>query len=82
MVDPDEGTEKVISKPINYETFSKAKRFSKGEKVISEYVFMLLRHYTGDETIGEKKILLTIFTIVRNSIPTQGAPEINRESGM
>jgi hypothetical protein len=51
MVSLDIENEKVLTKQINYNTFTQARRFKKDSIVDREYELMLLRHYSGDNDI-------------------------------
>lgn len=51
LVDIDEEHKNVYTDRIDYETFTKAKRFNKGSTIDREYEITLFRHYTGDENI-------------------------------
>jgi hypothetical protein len=52
MVSLDEEHKKVLTDQIDYNTFSRARRFRKGDVIDREYEKNLLRHYFGTDTIG------------------------------
>ncbi len=56
MVDLDEDNEKVTSSKIDYDTFARAKRFRQVSDIDFEHEVKLLRHYTGDESIGGETV--------------------------
>lgn len=51
MVSLDTENEKVFTNQINYNTFTHALRFKKGSIVDREYELMLLKHYSGDNSV-------------------------------
>lgn len=50
MVELDEAQKKVVSEKIDYETFTRARRFSRGAEIKREYELALLQQYSGEET--------------------------------
>lgn len=51
MVSLDEDRKKVLTDRIDYETFSSVRRFQKGAAIDPDYEVLVLRQYTGDDTI-------------------------------
>lgn len=50
MVELDEAQKKVVSDKIDYEIFTRARRFSRGAEIKREYELVLLQQYSGEET--------------------------------
>jgi hypothetical protein len=50
MATLDEANNQVISNQIDYDTFAKVSRFSKGSTIDSKYEIKVFRDYTGDES--------------------------------
>lgn len=49
MVELDETQKKVVSDKVDYETFTRARRFSRGAEIEREYELALLHQYSGEE---------------------------------
>lgn len=56
MVGLDEENKKVHSSRINYDTFARVKRFTKGSHINKDYEFNVYRHYMGDSSIDDKTL--------------------------
>lgn len=56
MVNLDEDQKQVLTNRINYNTFTRAKRFHKGAAIDREYELSLFRHLIGDEAIENKDL--------------------------
>jgi len=50
MVELDEAQKKVVSNKIDYEIFTRARRFSRGAEIKREYELVLLQQYSGEKT--------------------------------
>lgn len=53
MVSLNTEQKNVLTNQIDYTTFTKARRFSKGTAIDRDYEIILFRHYIGDETIDK-----------------------------
>jgi len=51
MVSLDEEKKKVLTDQINYKTFTKVRRFTKGAVIKRDYELILFREYIGDNTL-------------------------------
>lgn len=49
----DENNKRVITDQIDYSTFAKTKRFTKGQPINFAYEVNVVRHFGGDETLDE-----------------------------
>lgn len=57
MVRLDEENENVVANGIDYSTFAKIKRFSKGTVIEPDYELSVYRHYVSDNTIDDSTIV-------------------------
>lgn len=57
MVRLDEENENVVASGIDYKTFGKIKRFSKGTVIEPDYELSVYRHYVTDNTIDDSTII-------------------------
>lgn len=53
MATLDENNKRVIADQIDYSTFAKAKRFTKGQPINFAYEVNVVRHLGGDESLDE-----------------------------
>lgn len=56
LVQLDEKNEKVLTNEIDYSTFTKTKRFSKGAKLDRKYEATVLKNYFPEKTIHEDQL--------------------------
>lgn len=62
MVSLDEERSKVLTGQIGFTTFARARRFHEGAAIEREYELLLLRLYTGDDTIDSSTLYEKFYT--------------------
>lgn len=62
MVSLDEERKKVLTNQIGFTTFTRARRFHEGATIEREYELLLLRLYTGDDTIDSSALYEKVYS--------------------